>query len=515
MAQSKKNNKRLTRQEKYMQKKVELSEQLYDKICVDKKYKKKYLTKVLQTYGKKLAKLELAQNGVHRPMLFFDIPNKKPGAPNGSATFRGKIPGFSAISLNYDRVVSNIRNTNSERDKAVILTNFAQTVLHECTHIEQHEVCEKSKKIDSFVPEDVYKYSLEFLAKDTLGNQYYKKGDNYWKMLFEKNAREEGFAKSLDILSKLITPDEMNYFYENKKMDDILNDAYLEPEELSDQNGELKDRYTLNNRIAAHAIKQNPKLLNKYPILKKAFNKDGSRKHLYQTIKENARAEKMIKLNPFISSAKKKEKLTQVNDLYSEIFSQSFDFVDRKEIDKTCKVVGKVAFNAMIDKVEVHENNSLKQLVKDIETEKMIREKFNFDSVSINNIYYQRMEYAKHVEKDNAKAFTYLRNGIASNPHKKLSTINAKKIIDKDKEIVKNNLKSNNPASRSTSKNLETKQTYSSYEMVGDLDQMRDLKQQYKSLEDSRVQKRDAMRESYDDLSKSINEKEKNNGIKY
>ena len=51
--------------------------------------------------------------------------------------------------------------------------------------------------------------------------------------------------------------------------------------------------------------------------------------------------------------------------------------------------------------------------------------------------------------------------------------------------------------------------------MVGDLDQMRDLEQQYKGLEESKIQKRDRIRVEYDDLSKSINEKEKNNGIKY
>lgn len=515
MAQEKKNNKKLSREEKYMQKKVELSEQLYKKICTDKKYKKSYLTKVLKEYGKKLAKLELAQNGVHRPILLFDIPNNKIDAPNGSARYKGKIPGISAISLNYDRIVDNIRSTNSQRDKAVFLTNFAQTVLHECTHIEQHEVCEKSKKIESFVPEDAYKYSLEFLAKDTLGSRYYKMGDNYWKMLFEKNAREEGFVKNMSILRKLCTPEEMKFFYENDKMDDILNDAYLEPESLSDQSGKLEDRYTLNNRIAAHAISNNPKLINKYPILKKAFNKDGSRKHLYQTIKENARAEMMVKYNPFISSTKRKEKLKQVNDLYSEIFSQSFDFVDRKEIEKTCKVVGKVAFNAMIDKVEVHENNSLKELVSNIETERMIREEFNVDSKNIENIYYQRMAYAEYEEQTNKKAFKRLRDVISTVPHKKLSALNAKKIIDRDKEVIKKNLASKNPASRTGRNSLETKQTYSSYEMVGDLDQMRDLEQQYKGLEESKIQKRDRIRVEYDNLSKSINEKEKNNGIKY
>ena len=44
---------------------------------------------------------------------------------------------------------------------------------------------------------------------------------------------------------------------------------------------------------------------------------------------------------------------------------------------------------------------------------------------------------------------------------------------------------------------------------------MRDLSQQYKQLEESKVQKRDRIRDEYNELSMSIYEKEKNNGIKY
>ena len=43
---------------------------------------------------------------------------------------------------------------------------------------------------------------------------------------------------------------------------------------------------------------------------------------------------------------------------------------------------------------------------------------------------------------------------------------------------------------------------------------MRDLSEQYKELEKNKVQKRDKVRDEYDDLSKTINEKEKTNGIK-
>ena len=519
MAQQTKNDKKLERERQFLNKKVELSKNLYRLICNNKKYKASYLTKVLKAYGKELAKLELKQCGIHRPVVFLEVNNKKPLAPNGSARYKTKIPGISAISLNYDRAVQSIRDTSSPQEKAIILTNFAQTVLHESTHIEQHEVCEKSKKIKDFCSSDAYKYSQEFLAKDVLGNRYYKKGENYWKMLFERNAREEGFAKSIEILRKLSTPEEMNFFYTSEKMDDVFNDAYLEPESLSDVDGELIDRYTLNNRIAANAISKNPKLLKKYPILKKAFNKDGSRKHLYQTIKECARAEKMLRLNPFLSSDKRKEKIAESNALYSEIFVQSFDFVDKKEIDKTCKVAGKVAFNAMISKVEINEKNKLKDLVSNIHSEKMLREKFNVDTPNINNIYYQRMEYAKYVEQDVNESIDYFRKGIAANPHKKLSLLNAKKIVDKDKQLVKNNLKHKRFAPISNKRTVyhsyDEKKTYSDYEFNGDLEEMRDLSQQYKQLEESKVQKRDRIRDEYNELSMSINEKEKNNGIKY
>ena len=518
MAQQKKNNKKLSREEKYMQKKVELSEEIYQKLCDKKRYKKSYIEKLLKRYGKKLARLELAQNKIRRPIIFFDINNKKEDAPNGSMHYRGRIPGISAISLNYDRVIDNIRNTNSPRDKAIYITNFAQTVLHECTHVEQHEVCEKSKKLDAVTPEYAYKYSLEFLAKDTLGNKYYKRGDNYWKMLFEKDAREEGFSKSLDILSNLIKPNEMHFFYTNDKMDDILNDAYLEPESIYDENGVKRNRDNLNNEIAIDAIGKNPALLKRYPILKKAFNKDGTKKHLYQVIKDNARAEKMVKLNPFLSQEKRNKKMKEVDDLYSEIFKHSIRFYTSEEIDKTCKVVGKVAFNSMIDRIEIHEKNSIKKLVEDIETEKMIRERFKVDAESIQDIYSKRMAYARYTERETDKEFVEIRDFIAKNKHSKVSVINAKKIIDADNEIIKKNIESrsyNNETRSKTSSNHEIAPSFSEVTFDCDLDQMRDLEQQYKGLEESKIQKRDRIRVEYDDLSKSINEKEKNNGIKY
>jgi|GEM_PF-7007960 len=58
------------------------------------------------------------------------------------------------------------------------------------------------------------------------------------------------------------------------------------------------------------------------------------------------------------------------------------------------------------------------------------------------------------------------------------------------------------------------KKTYSDYEFDGDLEEMRDLSEQYKELEKNKEQKRDKVRNEYDDLSKTINEKEKTNGIK-
>ena len=61
----------------------------------------------------------------------------------------------------------------------------------------------------------------------------------------------------------------------------------------------------------------------------------------------------------------------------------------------------------------------------------------------------------------------------------------------------------------------DEKKTYSDYEFNGDLEEMRDLSQQYKQLEESKVQKRDRIRDEYNELSMSIYEKEKNNGIKY
>ena len=520
MAQKTKNNKKLTRDEKFMQKKAEITEKVFDILCDNKNYKKKFIDKTLRKYGRKLARLDLLQNHVYRPVVFFDIDNSKEDAPNGSLSYETKISGVSMIQLNIDRVSSIIKNTKNTQEKAVAITNFMQTVLHEVDHVYQHEVCKKSKKIKGFVPVDAYKYSLEFLAKDILGKEYYKKGENYWKMLFERNAREQGFSNSLDIMKVLAPGEKLKYFYTKDRMNSILNDVYLEPESLTDVNGKFVGRYTLNNRIAADAISNNPKLLNRYPMLKKAFNKDGSRKHLYQTIQESARAEKLIKLNPFLSKEKKAEKLKETNKLYSEIFVQSFDFVDKNEIDKTCKIAGKTAFNKMIDKVEVYEANELKDLVSNIKSEKMIREKFDMDQAYVDDIYYKRMSYARYVEKDNRESFEFLRNGIASNPHKKLSFSKAKEIINKDKQNVKKNLRAiyrseSKPTKKYVpSKVSEMKKTYSDYEFDGDLEEMRDLSEQYKELEKSKVQNRDKVRDEYDDLSKTINEKEKTNGIK-
>lgn len=505
---------KISRKEEFLDKKIDVADEYFNKICTRKYKKNKDLENDLIEYGNKMVKLILKEYKIHRPTVITTIKNSNK-APNGAAIYKSKIPNVSVVKLNVSRFAQQIQEANTVTEKAVIMTQFTQTCFHEPNHIVQHDRCEKPKESKNMSPVDIFQYSLEFTGKEVLGKEYYKKGDNYWKMLFEKDAREFGFKESTNLFSKSYDIEELGQFYTKEKIDDILNDTFLEPEMLYDKSGKLVDRQDLNFRIAASGIRRNPKLLKKYPILKKAFNKDGSRKPMYEIIKARNKEEFKTKMNIFLDEKEKKSRIARTNNLYSEIFMQEASVSSEKDLDLTIKMVGKKQVNKMINISQRYELNKEKDFLARAEEEVELRNIFDVQREYSNHILDCRKEYVYARHQQYEEDFSSFKEAVKNSKAHMESLPKRTKQKNKDNLVV--NLRTlDNKLSKKQVKTSSrpaysfdfdgTKETNEQLDISNqqeyDIDTARDLKESYTHLKDDILEQLNLLKNQYEQIEK-------------
>lgn len=508
---------------KYVKKKAQVTEKYFGDIIAHPDMSDKKLRKDLEGFVKNIVKLELKQEKIPVKVKFLEMTKEGTNA----STRKTKKASEYEIRINYNNIMQEIRACQTQEELEMVCTQFMQTCLHECTHVEQRYYISESNKSKNITPEYGYKYSLEFLVKEKLGKEYYKKGENYWNMLFERDARLAAFLKSSKITNELSQSNFSYEFFDTERILSLGNDTTREQNALSDQYGNYVDREDLNNQFAAELIKDEPELLDEYPLLKDAFNKDGSRKALYQTIQEAAAARGKIKLNPFIIGKNRKEKLKDVQDLYGEIFYETLgNFATEKDINLALKMVGKRAFKTMLTESQKHYENQSVDMRRNIKYERELYRRFPNDKLphEIDYMYNQKMNFVALKEQEVKGNISAVRSLVTSKPITKMKLANIMYQESKDKERIELNYQ------RKTSKQYSQKQNVRSasrpvYDLAeaevnekapefdesqlnSDLIEARSLSKLYKDLESSERANFEEVKSIYYALEKENKEKE-------
>lgn len=504
-------------------KKRKITEEIMADVC-DKKTKlnKKSLEKKLLKYAKQMVKLEKKKYNIHKRVSLIKTERKD---INGSLSYH------SGIRLHKEKETGNVTletgptlrlktknivellKSNDSQVRTTAFVGYIQTIHHEMTHLEQHIATENVKKIDDIDSDYALKYAREFAAIKYLGDDYYHEGDNYKKQFIEKNAREKGFEDAIDIFGKnKIREVKINEALK-ENIDNNLNDIFVETDYL-EYNGYMGDRDYITSSLVDEAIANNPKYLKKYPILKKEYNKDGSRKEVYQIIKDKAKAIERIKANPYYSSKKKEQKIIETQNMYCSIFINSLDNATDKDFIKAEKMVGARAIKAMYSNTQEYCQTRAKKLIDDANSEREIRKKIYNKSIKengnninsrmqsekliheIEKLYNERVEaiqYKYGSEIEQAKnGENFFRNGGYGN--KRLPKSKADEITKKDKIRVENNYnrKKRNKKQVSFSRNVKRENN-----VVFNLEEIKNLNDDYTKLKEQEQTKLQSYKNEY------------------
>lgn len=173
----------------------------------------------------------------------------------------------------------------TSEDKGQFLHGL-QVVFHEIRHVQQNKSIHNSTREDGTkLPNNKERYlsALETLARKQDSNFYDK---NYRQLLKENDADKYGLIKAYTELQEYAPDLAKKYSY--KKIQDKLQEYdrnYYEALSGISEKGTLNLRQEIETRAAIY-IMNHPEILEDYPILNVAFNKDGTKRDVIELLEE-------------------------------------------------------------------------------------------------------------------------------------------------------------------------------------------------------------------------------------
>ena len=227
---------------------------------------------------------------------------------NSNAMCSRRDDGKSEVVYS-SRVVDNLRSKDTLR-----FIRGLQTVFHEVVHAKQYNELYAPENDGEQLKYDgnTYKMALEAMTRNYYP-KFYK--ENYMNMNREYEAEYLGLQKAMEVLQRYYKQ-ELFKDLGKEEFDEILKEmitldgmgTYEKTGELKLGEGTYKAPIMLDVATEQY-IKENPEAINKVPVLKFAYNPDGSKKNIIQLIQDRAA---LIRDNPEID-------LQRVDDLYKTI----------------------------------------------------------------------------------------------------------------------------------------------------------------------------------------------------
>jgi len=188
--------------------------------------------------------------------------------------------GDGTFSIIYsDKVTDRLLSDNADD-----FLNGFQTVFHEVVHTMQNSMIQRKEIDGEAIP---YTKSMYIMALETISRkvdpEFYEK--NYAKLLKENHAEKIGLKQAMATIQKYSPILYVKYNQEEiaKRMEQYDENFYESEISLFNNNGSA---INMIDTGCCTYIMNNPEALEKFPILKLAFNDDGTKKDIIQILKD-------------------------------------------------------------------------------------------------------------------------------------------------------------------------------------------------------------------------------------
>lgn len=500
------------RNKKINEKKYLITEKYIRKLCdTEKQLDDKIIKKYLKSYARKMSNLEMRKYGFFRFLKIQELKsNENAGFEHGIFKDGSLIRTNPIMLINYNKYINNVKDKDKYTKREVFL-KYVQSIHHELGHLEQHVAIEKCGKLEDVSSVDALKYAIESAKCDI--EQENKK--DYFREISEENARQKGLNAVLDIFKgKRECKDYINEMIK-MKLEMTTNEYLLDLEEY-DENGIVSDRTTRNSKVIDESYYGHRKtFLKEYPILKKMYNMDGSRKNMYQLAMEFEAQKKKINNNIFLSFKKKYEKSSEMSDLYSEMFWNSLSQSDNDDIIFAKKMIGDEMFDSMLSMTRKYHNREYRKY-KTLARNKYLLSKQIYGNDTKNLDRYN----------DITKTINYKYNSISQilsgvedfsrdNPVEKMSNDEIKQEIREDRNKIRNVIKKDYKYQKNDAKYVDLtvyeNKSQSTNEHILDvnLGSMRDTRDEYRDYKKILlIDQEETKKEYYELLEMENNQKE-------
>lgn len=202
------------------------------------------------------------------------------------------------------RVVDNLTSSDTLR-----FISGLQTVFHEIEHARQYSKIYSTDKDNMQYDGNSYKIALEAIMRK-VHPKFYE--ENYHNLIMEYQAEYVGLEQAIKMMQTYYKAD----FFKGYDIDEFVNemlmidgkDSYENLREVSFDQKNV-NAIALISFAADQYIQRSPEIISKIPVLKFAYNPDGSKKDIIQLIQDRAT---LISDNPEMS-------LETIDDLYKTI----------------------------------------------------------------------------------------------------------------------------------------------------------------------------------------------------
>lgn len=184
-----------------------------------------------------------------------------------------------------------------------------QTVFHEVVHSRQYSEIYRPNNGENQYNGNVYKIALETIMRK-VHPKFYK--ENYSNLIMEYQAEYFGLEQAIKMMEVYYKPN----LFQGQDIEEFLNEMLkIDGKESYENIGQVKfEQRNINARaiinfVADKYIEVKPEIINQIPVLKFAYNSDGSKKDIIQLIQER---------DNLISSNSEAD-LQSVDDLYKTI----------------------------------------------------------------------------------------------------------------------------------------------------------------------------------------------------
>ena len=208
-----------------------------------------------------------------------------------------------------------------------------QTVFHEVVHSKQLSEVYGHDNGNNQYNGNSYKFALETIMRK-VHPKFYR--ENYANLIMEYQAEYFGLEQAMKMIETYYKPN----LFQGQNIEELLNEMLeIDGKESYESTGKVSffqrniNASALINFAADKYIEARPEIVNKIPVLKFAYNSDGSKKNIVQLIQDRAN---------FISNNREAD-LQNVDDLYRTI--ANYRNFDKNEVLLIDKYIGETGTN--------------------------------------------------------------------------------------------------------------------------------------------------------------------------